>query len=138
MLNTKVAPAPSPAKTHLSALRTAIRNSQVFNNPKAAGSSRAHITRSSAETPLAATMHLLLRLSSLLISLISLLPLSTATALTYKLAPSEKACFFTYVEQKNAKVAFYFAVCLFALPTLSSHILSSQCGLRARSQFPKP
>ncbi len=34
----------------------------------------------------------------------------SATALTYKLAPSEKACFFTYVEQKGAKVAFYFAV----------------------------
>ena len=35
---------------------------------------------------------------------------ASATALTYKLAPNEKACFFTYVEQKNAKVAFYFAV----------------------------
>ncbi|MCJ1475838.1 hypothetical protein MMC13_004502 [Lambiella insularis] len=36
--------------------------------------------------------------------------LASATALTYKLAPNEKACFFTYVGQKNAKVAFYFAV----------------------------
>ncbi|KAI9789525.1 MAG: hypothetical protein M1835_001607 [Candelina submexicana] len=34
----------------------------------------------------------------------------TATALTYKLTPNEKACFFSYVEQKGAKVAFYFAV----------------------------
>ncbi|KAI9722950.1 MAG: hypothetical protein M1812_001399 [Candelaria pacifica] len=35
---------------------------------------------------------------------------ATATALTYKLTPNEKACFFSYVEQKGAKVAFYFAV----------------------------
>jgi hypothetical protein len=34
----------------------------------------------------------------------------SATALTYKLAPNEKACFFTYVEKSNSKVAFYFAV----------------------------
>jgi len=34
----------------------------------------------------------------------------SATALTYKLTPNEKACFFTYVEQKGAKIAFYFAV----------------------------
>lgn len=36
--------------------------------------------------------------------------LVSTTALTYRLAPNEKACFFTYVEQKNVKVAFYFAV----------------------------
>ncbi|MCJ1353816.1 MAG: hypothetical protein MMC33_003803 [Icmadophila ericetorum] len=36
--------------------------------------------------------------------------LVSSTALTYKLEPNEKACFFTYVEQKGAKVAFYFAV----------------------------
>lgn len=34
----------------------------------------------------------------------------TATALTYKLEANEKACFFTYVDQPNTKVAFYFAV----------------------------
>ena len=33
------------------------------------------------------------------------------TALTYKLGANEKSCFFTFVEQKGAKVAFYFAVC---------------------------
>jgi hypothetical protein len=33
------------------------------------------------------------------------------TALTYKLSANEKSCFFTFVEQKGAKVAFYFAVC---------------------------
>ncbi len=38
--------------------------------------------------------------------------IASATALTYKLAPNEKACFFTFVEQRNAKVAFYFAVSL--------------------------
>jgi hypothetical protein len=38
--------------------------------------------------------------------------LASATALTYKLAANEKACFFTDVQTQNAKVAFYFAVCL--------------------------
>ncbi|CAI6294642.1 unnamed protein product [Periconia digitata] len=33
-----------------------------------------------------------------------------ATALTYKLEAHEKACFFTNVEHKGTKVAFYFAV----------------------------
>lgn len=37
----------------------------------------------------------------------------TATALTYKLEANEKACFFTYVDQPNTKVAFYFAVRFF-------------------------
>lgn len=39
-----------------------------------------------------------------------LLPLVSATALTYKLTPNEKACFFSYVEERGAKLAFYFAV----------------------------
>ena len=34
----------------------------------------------------------------------------SATALTYKMQPNEKACFFTDVAQKGAKIAFYFAV----------------------------
>ena len=34
----------------------------------------------------------------------------SSTALTYKLSPNEKACFFAAVENKGAKVAFYFAV----------------------------
>ncbi|KAH8805930.1 emp24/gp25L/p24 family/GOLD-domain-containing protein [Xylogone sp. PMI_703] len=42
--------------------------------------------------------------------LASLAPIVSATALTYKLAANEKACFFTNVEQQGAKVAFYFAV----------------------------
>ena len=33
-----------------------------------------------------------------------------ATALTYKLEAHERACFFTNVETKGTKVAFYFAV----------------------------
>lgn len=33
-----------------------------------------------------------------------------STALTYKLAANEKACFFTDVQRQGAKVAFYFAV----------------------------
>ncbi|KAM3417569.1 putative membrane protein C17A5.08 [Cercospora zeina] len=35
---------------------------------------------------------------------------ASATALTYKLSPNEKECFYTQVAQQNAKVAFYFAV----------------------------
>lgn len=34
----------------------------------------------------------------------------SSTALTYKLAANEKSCFFAHVNQKSAKVAFYFAV----------------------------
>ena len=52
-----------------------------------------------------------MRIHPLLYGLLAyMLSCASATALTYKLAPNEKACFFTYVEQKNAKVAFYFAV----------------------------
>ena len=36
--------------------------------------------------------------------------LVASTALTYKLAPNEKACFFSDVQQQGAKIAFYFAV----------------------------
>lgn len=35
---------------------------------------------------------------------------ASATALTYKLAPNEKECFYTHVDKQGAKVAFYFAV----------------------------
>jgi hypothetical protein len=42
--------------------------------------------------------------------LASLSSIASGTALTYKLAAHEKACFFANVEQKAAKVAFYFAV----------------------------
>jgi hypothetical protein len=38
----------------------------------------------------------------------------SATALTYKMQPNEKACFFTDVGQKGAKIAFYFAVGFFS------------------------
>jgi hypothetical protein len=34
----------------------------------------------------------------------------SATALTYKLQPNEKACFFAEVKQRQSKIAFYFAV----------------------------
>jgi hypothetical protein len=35
---------------------------------------------------------------------------ASATALTYKLVPNEKECFYSFVEKKDAKIAFYFAV----------------------------
>ena len=54
-----------------------------------------------------------MRLISLALAIVPLLSsLVSATALTYKLAANEKACFFTDVQRQNAKVAFYFAVCL--------------------------
>ncbi|KAF2841289.1 hypothetical protein M501DRAFT_1000457 [Patellaria atrata CBS 101060] len=34
----------------------------------------------------------------------------SSTALTYKLQANEKSCFFTWVDNKGAKIAFYFAV----------------------------
>ncbi|KAG9246425.1 emp24/gp25L/p24 family/GOLD-domain-containing protein [Calycina marina] len=37
-------------------------------------------------------------------------PLVSATALTYRLPPNDQACFYSWVENKGAKVAFYFAV----------------------------
>ena len=52
-----------------------------------------------------------MRLSPVIFGLLPyFVSLVTATALTYKLAPNEKACFFTNVEQPGAKLAFYFAV----------------------------
>jgi len=44
-------------------------------------------------------------LFSILSSLVS------ATALTYRLTPNEKSCFYAWVEEKGVKMAFYFAVC---------------------------
>ena len=35
---------------------------------------------------------------------------ASATALTYKLPPNGKECFFSHVNNKGAKIAFYFAV----------------------------
>ncbi|MDI1485735.1 MAG: hypothetical protein OHK93_003924 [Ramalina farinacea] len=49
----------------------------------------------------------LLLFYSLLATLASLV---SGTALTYKLSPNEKACFFSDVQQQGAKIAFYFAV----------------------------
>ncbi|KAI9047230.1 hypothetical protein LZ554_008684 [Drepanopeziza brunnea f. sp. 'monogermtubi'] len=37
-------------------------------------------------------------------------PIVSATALTYKLSANERACFFSNIEQKGSKIAFYFAV----------------------------
>ncbi|KAK0117904.1 hypothetical protein ONS95_012220 [Cadophora gregata] len=37
-------------------------------------------------------------------------PFVSATALTYKLGANEKACFFSNIENKGSKIAFYFAV----------------------------
>jgi len=51
---------------------------------------------------------------SLLLSLAALFSLLnslvSATALTYRMTPNEKSCFYAWVEEKGVKVAFYFAV----------------------------
>lgn len=53
-----------------------------------------------------------MRSLSLLISLLALtISNVSATALTYKLAANEKACFYTTTTKQDVKVAFYFAVC---------------------------
>jgi ubiquitin carboxyl-terminal hydrolase 7 len=52
-----------------------------------------------------------MRLSTLSCGLMAcIVPLISATALTYKLAAHEKACFYADVQDKGAKIAFYFAV----------------------------
>jgi hypothetical protein len=51
-----------------------------------------------------------MHLPSLIALIAPLASLVSSTALTYKLAAHEKACFFTDVSLKSAKVAFYFAV----------------------------
>jgi ubiquitin carboxyl-terminal hydrolase 7 len=54
-----------------------------------------------------------MKLSTISCSLLACIsPLVSATALTYKLSANEKACFYSFVENKGAKVAFYFAVSL--------------------------
>lgn len=53
-----------------------------------------------------------MRLTILVIGLLAtFVSTVTATALTYKLEANEKACFHTYVDHTNSKLAFYFAVC---------------------------
>ena len=39
-----------------------------------------------------------------------LAPLVSPTALSFKLAGGEKECFYSQVDKKDAKIAFYFAV----------------------------
>lgn len=58
---------------------------------------------------------------ALLAGLASLVSSVSATALTYRLEANEKACFYTNVEQANAKVAFYFAVSTVCFAQLIAH-----------------
>lgn len=60
-----------------------------------------------------------MRLAALAIGLLATFASSvSATALTYKLEANEKACFHSYVEHPNSKIAYYFAV------RLSAQVLS--------------
>lgn len=75
----------------------------------------------------------MLRLTLALLGFLAcLFTASSATALTYKLTPNEKACFFTDVQQQGAKIAFYFAVSLlFGADAYAATVSSSgrQLGL---------
>lgn len=52
-----------------------------------------------------------MRVENILCGLLAtVVPLVSATALTYRVDASEKACFYADVPQKDTKVAFYFAV----------------------------
>ncbi|KAI5780844.1 emp24/gp25L/p24 family/GOLD-domain-containing protein [Geopyxis carbonaria] len=56
-------------------------------------------------------MRLLLLLGAAVLACLCLMvPHASATALTYKLHPSEHQCFYLHNEKKASKVAFYFAV----------------------------
>lgn len=58
-----------------------------------------------------ASMPTNMRLLTISLGLLAyMVSLVSATALTYKLAAHEKACFYSNVSQKGAKIAFYFAV----------------------------
>lgn len=66
---------------------------------------------------------LAMRFAALVIGLLATFVSSVAaTALTYRLEANEKACFYNYVDQRNVKLAFYFAVS----PPISH--LTPQCG----------
>lgn len=54
-------------------------------------------------------MLFLLQLLALASSLISL---TAATALTFNIGANSKECYYAHVNNKGAKVAFYFAVCI--------------------------
>ncbi|KAH6560422.1 hypothetical protein BASA62_010432 [Batrachochytrium salamandrivorans] len=53
---------------------------------------------------------MLLGLLAIVSSMLLLATPAAATTVTYKMAPHERACFFTEAKQKGEKVAFYFAV----------------------------
>lgn len=57
---------------------------------------------------------------AVLASLSLLVTQVATTALTYKIAPNEVQCFYTYADKQYSKVAFYFAV---SSPFLLIHII---------------
>ena len=63
-------------------------------------------------TPIASTTPRTMQLPLLSCGLWALLAVqATATALTYKLNANEEACFYTATQNRDEKIAFYFAVC---------------------------
>jgi hypothetical protein len=87
----------SPAPWHLSVLKSRNLNTSTSTADRT----------SSLFTSLTSAMRVPLLACGLLASLVSV---ASATALTYKVSPNEKACFYATVDNKGAKVAFYFAV----------------------------
>jgi len=69
---------------------------------------RVYTTLSSYTLPVqSANMRSFLAVALLLSLLLSYV---SATALTYRMVPNEKSCFYAWVEEKGVKMAFYFAV----------------------------
>lgn len=63
-----------------------------------------------------------MRFAALVIGLLATFVSSVAaTALTYRLEANEKACFYNYVDQRNVKLAFYFAVST-PIPSVSLNV----------------
>ena len=79
-------------------------HSTVDNNPARPVATTSH------PAPNHTSFAAMLVLFSLLTLLGTLSSFTSATALTYKLTPNEKECFYTHVVKQGAKVAFYFAV----------------------------
>ena len=66
---------------------------------------------SSPDRPVVSPLSIIMRFAALVIGILAaLVSTVTATALTYRLEANEKACFYNYVDERNTKVAFYFAV----------------------------
>ena len=61
-----------------------------------------------------------------------ILPLVSATALTYKLEANERACFYSSIEHKGAKIAFYYAVRILRLQIARNRVVADTDARRSK------